>query len=71
MSKDCYSNINNSNGNNYGTVPPRPPKKGEPNTVTTMSQLNNFVDSRSDVLIGFSESNENKSIFSAETGIEI
>ena len=46
MSKDCYSNINNPNGNNYGTVPPRPPKKGEPNTVTTMSQLNNFVNTK-------------------------
>tara|TARA_Y100001968_G_C19397534_1_gene739182 strand:+ start:226 stop:1407 length:1182 start_codon:yes stop_codon:yes gene_type:complete len=36
-----------------------------------IGQLNNFVDSRSDVLIGFSESNENKLIFSQETGIEI
>ena len=46
MSKDCYSNINNPNGNNYGTIPPRPPKKGEPNTITTMSQLNNFVNTK-------------------------
>ena len=46
MSKDCYSNINNPNGNNYGTIPPRPPKKGEPNIVTTMSQLNNFVNTK-------------------------
>ena len=36
-----------------------------------VGQLNNFIDSRSDVLIGFSESNENKLIFSQETGIEI
>ena len=36
-----------------------------------LRQLNNYVDSRYDVFIGFSESYENKLLFSQETGIEI
>ena len=36
-----------------------------------LGQLDNLIDSRSDVLIGFSESNESKSIFSQETGLTI
>ena len=47
MSKDCYCNINNSNGNNYGTVPPRPPKPGKNDIHGIMSQLNNFVNENS------------------------
>ena len=46
LEKQCYSQISHPNGNNYGTIPPRPPKKGESNTVTTMSQLNNFVNTK-------------------------
>ena len=36
-----------------------------------LGNLSNFVDSRSDILIGFSESSENKLLFTEETGIEI